>query len=290
MRNVGALSHQQQVQEAVQFLARALELETKDIAGPSLAIVLGSGLGDFADSLQNTRRIPFSEIPHFPPSSVAGHAGALVWGKLEKQQVYCLQGRVHYYEGLGMAAVTLPVRVLGSLGIRRLVVTNAAGGLNPRFRPGDLMLLRDHLGLFVPNPLVGTNQETYGPRFPDMSQCYSPSLLKIARQCGRVLKLKLQEGVYAAVPGPSYETPAEIRLLRRLGADAVGMSTVPEVIVARHMGIECLGISSITNLAAGISKTPLCHEEVLKAGERIKPLLVRLLTSICQELSREGVE
>ena len=189
-----------------------------------------------------------------------------------------------------MAAVTFPVRVLRLLGVRKLIVTNAAGGLNPRFRPGDLMVIRDHLGLFVPNPLVGANEEEFGPRFPDMSQCYSPSLRRIALQCGRALKLILKEGVYAAVTGPSYETPAEVRLLRRLGADAVGMSTVPEVIVARHMGIECLGISSITNLAAGASKTPLCHEEVLRAGEKINPLLIRLLTRICRKLSREEVE
>jgi purine-nucleoside phosphorylase len=285
LKKVKTKSYMEKVQEAAHFLACFLELgKTAELA---CCVILGSGLADFAHSLQDSRQILFSQIPHFPVSSVTGHAGALVWGTLENNQVCCLQGRAHFYEGHSMETVTFPLRVLWLLGLRKLVLTNSAGGLNPGFRPGDLMLLRDHLSLFVPNPLIGENEETFGPRFPDMSQCYSSSLRRIARQCAKQLKLTLKEGVYAAVSGPSYETPAEIRLLRRLGADAVGMSTVPEVIVARHMGIECLGISCITNLAAGISRTPLSHEEVLMAAGKSRPLMDRLLMAVCRKLGRE---
>jgi purine-nucleoside phosphorylase len=253
---------------------------------PRLALILGSGFGAFAESLSSPVRVPYSTIPHFPKSSVAGHSGNVVFGKLGKTPILCLQGRIHYYEGHDMTTVTFPVRVLGLMGIRRLILTNAAGGIHARFRPGDLMLIRDHISSFVPNPLIGPNDERFGPRFPDMSEAYSLRLRRMARRCAARLKLRLREGVYVSVTGPSYESPAEVRMLKQAGADAVGMSTVPEVIVARHMGLECLGISSITNAAAGISKKPLSHLEVLEAGERVKPRLIKLLSSICSEMAR----
>ena len=273
----------QNVVRAADFLSRGLL--AKASRQPRVAVILGSGLGEFADTLNNREALPFSAVPHFPLSSVAGHSGNVVLGNLGAAWVICLQGRVHYYEGHDMSAVTFPMRVLGRLGIRRLIVTNAAGGINPRFRPGDLMLIRDHISLFCPNPLTGPNEASVGPRFPDMSAAYSEPLRELARKCARRLKLTLKEGVYVSVTGPSYESPAEIAMLKSMGADAVGMSTVPEVIVARHMGIDCLGISSITNAAAGISKRPLSHAEVLKAGEHVKPRLMTLIGAVCERMS-----
>lgn len=278
-------SYLKAVTEAAGFLGKRLKGEASPT--PRLALILGSGLGEFADSMAQRVVIPFSAIPHFPHSSVPGHLGNFVFGKVGSAPVLCLQGRVHYYEGYDMKAVTFPVRVLGIMGITRLIVTNAAGGINPQFRPGDLMLIRDHISSFVPNPLVGLNQEQFGRRFPDMSEAYSRRLKMLATRCGKRLKTRLREGVYVGVTGPSYESPAEIQMLKCLGADAVGMSTVPEVIVARHMGMDCLGISSITNLAAGISKTPLSHREVLEAGEQVRPRLISLLEALCVEISRQ---
>jgi purine-nucleoside phosphorylase len=269
---------------ATDFLSKGLL--TKASEQPRVAVVLGSGLGEFAETLHEREAIPFSAVPHFPSSSVAGHSGNVVLGRIGNAWVLCLQGRVHYYEGHDMKAVTFPIRVLGRLGVRRLIVTNAAGGINPRFRPGDLMLIRDHISSFFPNPLMGPNEASLGPRFPDMSAAYSETLRQLARGCARRLKFTLKEGVYVSVTGPSYESPAEIAMLKRLGADAVGMSTVPEVIVARHMGIECLGISIITNAAAGISKRPLSHAEVLEAGEQVKPRLVGLISATCEKISK----
>jgi purine-nucleoside phosphorylase len=277
-------SYLQAVVRAADFLGKGLLAKASQ--QPRLAVILGSGLGEFADMLNDRSTIPFSAVPHFPLSSVAGHSGNLVLGRIGAACVLCLQGRVHYYEGHDMKAVTFPTRVLGRLGIRRLIVTNAAGGINPRFRPGDLMLIRDHISSFCPNPLIGPNEASLGPRFPDMSAVYSEPLRQLARNCARRLKVTLKEGVYVGVTGPSYEAPAEITMLKRLGADAVGMSTVPEVIVARHMGIECLGISNITNAAAGISKRPLSHAEVLEAGERVKPRLMALINSTCERISK----
>jgi purine-nucleoside phosphorylase len=273
----------QNVVRAADFLSRGLLAKTSE--QPPVAVILGSGLGEFADTLKNREALPYSAVPHFPLSSVAGHSGNVVLGKLGAAWMLCLQGRVHYYEGHDMKAVTFPMRVLGRLGIRRVVVTNAAGGINPRFRPGDLMLIRDHISLFCPNPLIGPNEASLGPRFPDMSAAYSEPLRELARKCAQRLKFTLKEGVYVSVPGPSYESPAEIAMLKRMGADAVGMSTVPEVIVARHMGIDCLGISSIANAAAGISKRPLSHAEVLEAGERVKPRLMALIRATCERMS-----
>jgi purine-nucleoside phosphorylase len=268
---------------AVDYVLKYLNWEGDQ---PRLALILGSGLGEFAETLAGKVRIPFSLIPHFPMSTVAGHSGVLIFGRLDNIPLLCLQGRVHFYEGHDMKRVTFPVRVLGSMGIQQLIVTNAAGGINPRFRPGDLMLIRDHISSFIPNPLMGPNVDQFGARFPDMSEAYSVRLRQLAKRCAQRLRVPLKEGVYVSVSGPSYESPAEIRMLKRSGADAVGMSTVPEVIVARHMGIECLGISSITNLAAGLSKKPLSHEEVLEAGDRVKPKLIKLLALICTEISK----
>ena len=273
-----------QVFEAVDHIRKSLA--AYKINRVELSILLGSGLGDFADTLQARRSISFSSIPHFPSPSVAGHSGRLVFGETEDVPICCLQGRVHYYEGHDMRAVTFPVRVLGALGIKRLIVTNAAGGLHSNWKAGDLMLIRDHVSLFMPNPLLGPNLHMFGPRFPDMSECYSKSLRQLAVKCARKIRLKLRQGIYAAVSGPSYETPAEIKMLRKMGADAVGMSTVPEAIVARHMGMECLGISIITNLAAGISRSRLSHQEVLETAQRIKPKLTKFLNSLFHEISR----
>jgi purine-nucleoside phosphorylase len=274
----------QNVIRAADFLSKGLLSKASE--KPRVAVILGSGLGEFAETLTDSEVIPFSAVPHFPLSSVAGHSGNVVFGKIADAWVICLQGRVHYYEGHEMQAVTFPMRVLGRLGAQKVIVTNAAGGIHRRLRPGDLMLIRDHISSFCPNPLIGPNEASLGPRFPDMSAAYSEGLRKLARKCAQRLKLTLKEGVYVGVTGPSYESPAEIAMLKRLGADAVGMSTVPEVIVARHMGMECLGISSITNAAAGISKRPLSHAEVLEAGERVKPRLMGLLSAICARISK----
>jgi purine-nucleoside phosphorylase len=272
------------VREAANFVRRILKLPLLVEEMPGLAIVLGSGLGEFAESLAQKRKVPYTAIPHFPRTTVSGHTGTLVLGSLWGRSVFCLQGRAHYYEGYPIRTVTLPVRVLGALGVKTLILTNAVGGLNPKFRPGDLMLIRDHLSSFIPNPLIGLNDNFLGPPFPDMSHCYSSKLRNLARKCARTLRLPICEGVYVAVTGPSYETPAEIRMFRKLGADAVGMSTVPEVVVAHQIGMECLGISVITNMAVRVSKVPLSHEEVLREAERVKAILMRLLNSICRVL------
>ncbi len=274
---------QLQVLQAAQFIRREAGLAQSTRV--DFGIILGSGLGEVTRSVISGQTIPFHAIPEFPDSSVAGHSGLVVLGKMGGASVCCLQGRLHYYEGHSMQTVTFPVRVMEALGVRRLIVTNAAGGLSRRFRAGDLMIIRDHIGLFLPNPLRGPNLTAAGPRFPELSQAYPERLREIAAQCARDLGLRIREGVYVAVPGPSYETPAEIEMLRRMGADAVGMSTVPEVVVARHLGIECLGISVITNLAAGLAKTPLAHQEVLRVGAGIQKSLRLLVTSICEALS-----
>jgi purine-nucleoside phosphorylase len=232
---------------------------------PRVMLVLGSGLGALADELEDAVRVPFAEIPGFAPATVAGHAGALVAGRLEGGECVVQQGRYHLYEGHPAARVVTPIRVMAALGARTLIVTNAAGGINPSFRAGDLMLIDDHINFMGQNPLVG--QLVPGDlRFPDMTEPYDGGLRRIAEEAGREREVETVRGVYAAVTGPSYETPAEIRMLGRLGADAVGMSTVPEVITARAMGVRVLGISLITNLAAGISPAPLSHEEVMAAG------------------------
>jgi purine-nucleoside phosphorylase len=252
---------------------------------PVLGFILGSGLGVYADSFRNRVVIPFSELPHFPISTVAGHSGNLIFGNSEGIPAVALQGRVHLYEGYSISEVAFPARILGSLGIRQLFVTNAAGGINTAFRPGDLMMITDHINLMGSNPLVGPNEEELGPRFPDMSEAYDPTLRGIALEVAREQGIDLRQGVYIGLPGPSFETPAEIRMFRTLGADAVGMSTVPEVIVANHMGIRVLGISCITNMAAGILPQKLTHEEVMDTTERASAKFQSLLKGIVTMLA-----
>ncbi len=244
---------------------------------PKLGIILGSGLGAFADSLERAVSIDYRELPDFPLSSVHGHAGRLVLGYRGDVKVVAMQGRVHFYEGYQPWQVAFPARVLGRLGIKHLTVTNAAGGINLGFKVGDLMAITDHLNLAGFNPLVGKNAEELGPRFPDMSHAYDPASLEVLRGAAKAEGVNLREGVYASLSGPSYETPAEIRMLRTLGGDAVGMSTVPEVIVASHMGIKVTGISCITNLAAGIGKTALNHDEVSEVANRVTQTFQKLL-------------
>ena len=270
--------------EKVQQAARLIEGRTT--LRPRIGLVLGSGLGAFADCLQDATAIPYQQIPHFPVSTAVGHAGRLVVGQCAKIPVAVMQGRVHFYEGYSLREVTFPIRVLGALGIRALVFTNAAGGINRKLRARGLLLIRDHLNFQGSNPLLGANDERFGPRFPDMTEAYSKKFRTTAKQVARKLRLRLFEGVYAALHGPSYETPAEIRALARLGADVVGMSTVPEVIVANHMGIEVLGISCVTNMAAGISKQKINHDEVLEAGERVGRQFTAFLRALIPALVR----
>lgn len=247
---------------------------------PQIAIVLGSGLGAFAEQLENATAIPFAEIPHFPQSTVPGHSGKLVVGTVAGVPVAVMQGRVHAYEGYSSDEVTFPVRVLGRMGVRTLVLTNAAGGINPSLRQGQLVLLSDHINLSGRNPVAGPNDERFGPRFFDMSEAYSARLRRLAQQAAQADGFDLPEGVYLSVLGPSFETPAEIRAFRTMGADLVGMSTVQETIAARHMGIEVLGISCVTNMAAGIQKEPLSHEEVMETGRAVEKQLAGLLTRL----------
>ena len=244
---------------------------------PKLGIILGSGLGAFADSLERPLSIDYRELPDFPVSSVHGHAGRLVLGFRGAVPIVAMQGRVHFYEGYQPWQVAFPARVLGRLGIKHLTVTNAAGGINLGFKVGDLMAITDHLNLSGFNPLVGKNLEVLGPRFPDMSHAYDPTALEVLRGAAKADGVNLREGVYVSLSGPSYETPAEIRMLRTLGGDAVGMSTVPEVIVASHMGVKVTGISCITNLAAGISKHALSHDEVSETANLVTGTFQKLI-------------
>lgn len=247
---------------------------------PRLAVILGSGLGGFADTIEERVFLPYSKIPYFPTPSVEGHAGRLVFGRVYSYPICVMQGRIHYYEGYSPADVVFPLRVLGMSEIEALVITNAAGAVNPTLQPGDLMMISDHLNLTGMNPLIGPNVEKLGTRFPDMSEAYSRELRDEARKAARRLRIPLKEGVYAGLSGPSYETPAEIRMLRILGAEAVGMSTVSEVIAANHMGIKVLGISCITNLASGVTKGRLSHQEVKETGARVTVPLSALLREL----------
>jgi purine-nucleoside phosphorylase len=242
-----------------------------------VGLILGSGLGAFADDLEDAVAVSYEEIPGFARSTVEGHAGRLVVGKIAGTPLVVLQGRFHYYEGYTLEEVTFPVRVLGLLGVKALILTNAAGGLNNSFTQGALMLISDHLNLMGVNPLRGANDARFGPRFPDMSDVYEREFQEIAITEAHATKLELKRGIYAALTGPSYETPAEIRMLRSLGADAVGMSTVPEAIVARHMGIKVLGVSCITNMAAGVLDRPIDHAEVIETGEQVRATFSELL-------------
>jgi purine-nucleoside phosphorylase len=256
-------------------------------AQPRVAIVLGSGLGAFADELSDGAEFPYASIPHWPASTAVGHAGKLVFGTLEGVPVAVMSGRAHLYEGYSPERVTFGVRVLRTLGARSVVLTNAAGGINLLYSQGALVLVSDHINLQWANPLAGPNQDEFGPRFPDMSEAYSRRYREIAQTAAAELGIELSEGVYAAMLGPSYETPAEIRFLRTIGADLVGMSTVPEVIVANHMGMKVLAISCVTNMAAGILPRRINHEEVLETGARVRGTLVRLLRTVIPRLEAE---
>src|SRR5262245_10409098 len=253
---------------------------------PRIALVLGSGLGGFADDFEEAAGIPYEDIPGFKRSTAQGHAGRLVIGKIDSVPVLAMQGRVHYYEGYSLEEVTFPVRAFKLLGIKTLILTNAAGGINVELQQGALMVLSDHLNLMGANPLRGPNDERFGPRFPDMSTVYSPELQELVVEEAREIGVEVRRGIYGALAGPSYETPAEIVLLRNLGADAVGMSTVPEAIVARHMGLEVLGIACITNMAAGISDEPINHEEVMATGDRVRETFTELLRRVISGISK----
>ena len=244
---------------------------------PTVGMVLGSGLGDFADTLEDAVSIPFSKIPNFPTPTVPGHTGALVFGKKQGKDVVVLQGRIHYYEGLPQQELTLPIRVLAALGIETLVLTNACGGVNLSFHPGDLMLISDHINLSGGNPLIGPNLDSFGPRFPDCSDIYTASLRAAVKEKATEAGIALQEGVYGMYSGPNYETPAEIRMYRILGSDVVGMSTVPEALIAAHCGIKVVGISCITNMAAGVLPQKLNHAEVIEVAALVHDKFQRLL-------------
>jgi purine-nucleoside phosphorylase len=254
---------------------------------PTIALVLGSGLGAFADELADATRIPYEKIPGFPRSTAIGHAGRLVIGKVGHVVVAAMQGRVHLYEGYSAREVTFPMRVFGRMGIRAAILTNAAGGINLDYHEGALVSISDHINLQGANPLIGPNDERFGLRFPDMTQAYWKPYREMALVEAKRLGIELQEGVYAALAGPSYETLAEIRYLRAIGADLVGMSTVPEVIAARHMGIRVLGISCVTNMAAGVLDRPLVHTEVLETGERVKSQFIGLLRAVIPRIASD---
>ena len=255
-------------------------LRTLVIDPPRIAVVLGSGLGVLADRLENATVIPYAQIPHFPKATVPGHLGNFLVGSLGGTRIAALQGRFHYYEGHELEAVTFPVRVLRTFGVATLILTAATGGINAEYRPGDLVCLSDHLNLIGSNPLRGPNDDRLGLRFPDMTCVYAPELRQIAKDEANRLGLSLREGVYACLPGPSYETPAEIRMLRTLGADVVGMSTVPEAIVARHSGLDVLAFALVTNAAAGITGETITHEEVIESGREAGERLGRLIEGI----------
>ncbi|WP_407673205.1 purine-nucleoside phosphorylase [Paenibacillus alkalitolerans] len=259
-------------------------IKSKTDAKPDIGLILGSGLGVLAEEISEAVTLHYSDIPHFPVSTVEGHAGELLIGTLEGKQVVLMKGRFHQYEGYGPTEVSFPVRVMKALGVNKLLVTNAAGGVNMDYEPGDLMLIRDHINFMFRNPLIGPNDPATGVRFPDMSEAYAKRLRDIAKSVAVKEGIRLREGVYLGLLGPTYETPAEIRMIRVLGADAVGMSTVPETIVARHAGMEVLGISCISNMAAGILDQPLSHDEVMETAERVKDTFIRLVKGIVRQL------
>jgi purine-nucleoside phosphorylase len=264
--------------ERAEHAARIIRSRTTET--PRIAVILGSGLGAFADDFENAVGIPYEDITGFPRSTAEGHAGRLVIGKIDQVPLMAMQGRVHFYEGYSLEQVTFPIRVFKLLGIKTLILTNASGGVNVQFSQGALMIISDHLNLLGDNPLRGPNDTRFGPRFPDMTSVYSPELQQIVIEEAKVLNVEVRRGIYAALAGPSYETPAEIHLMRTLGADAVGMSTVPEAIVARHMEIEVLGISCITNMAAGISDEPINHDDVMATGDRVRETFTQLLRKV----------
>ncbi|MBO8170613.1 MAG: purine-nucleoside phosphorylase [Bacillaceae bacterium] len=252
---------------------------------PEVGLILGSGLGVLADEIEDAVKLDYEDIPHFPVSTVEGHAGKLVIGHLNGKKVVAMQGRFHYYEGYSMSEVTFPLYVMKELGVRAMIITNAAGGMNRNFSPGDLMIITDHINFTGNNPLIGPNPDKYGPRFPDMSRAYTPELVQVAEQAAQKEGLQVQKGVYAGISGPSFMTPAELIMLRNLGADALGMSTVPEVIAASHCGLKVLGISCITDMAIGEELEPLTHEQVMEVAEKTKPRFIKLVKSAIRGVS-----
>ncbi|OCA92699.1 purine-nucleoside phosphorylase [Pseudobacillus wudalianchiensis] len=268
----------EKIEKAAEFLKR------ESSKTPKTGLILGSGLGVLADEIESPVKIEYSRIPDFPISTVEGHAGQLVFGTLSGKEVVAMQGRFHYYEGYSFEQVTFPVRVMKALGVETIIVTNAAGGVNESFQPGDLMIITDHINNMGGNPLIGPNDSELGVRFPDMSEAYSRKLQKIAKETAESIQLSIREGVYVGNTGPVYETPAEVRMTRILGGDAVGMSTVPEVIVARHSGMQVLGISCISNMAAGILDQPLTHDEVIETTERVRADFLRYIKEIVKSI------
>lgn len=263
------------IEERIDSALAAIRQRTS--AAPELGLVLGSGLGDFCDRLESRTEVPFDWIPGFPLPTVEGHAGAFVFGTYRGRSLVALRGRIHYYEGFTQQELTLPVRVMAKLGVRTVILTNAAGGVNLDYRPGTLMLIADHINFSGKNPLMGPNLDQFGPRFPDMSDVYTKALRERLKPLAAQAGIPLREGVYVMYSGPSYETPAEIRMFRTLGGDAVGMSTVPEAIAARHAGLQVMGVSCITNMAAGILPQPLSHAEVVETAGRVRAEFTRLL-------------
>lgn len=249
---------------------------------PEIAIILGSGLGDFADNIEAVATVPYNEIEGFPISTVAGHKGRFVFGYLGGKAVVAMQGRVHYYEGYPIGDVVMPTRIMGLLGAKKLILTNAAGGVNYNYNPGDFMIITDHISSFVPSPLIGANIEELGVRFPDMSEVYSKRMRKLIHEAAVECGISIKEGVYVQLTGPNYETPAEIRMCRTLGADAVGMSTACEAMAARHMGLEVCGVSCITNMAAGMNREPLSHKEVQETADRVAKQFCALITAVVE--------
>ncbi|TYR82524.1 purine-nucleoside phosphorylase [Priestia megaterium] len=259
-------------------------IQSKAAVKPKVGLILGSGLGVLAEEIEDAIKIPYNEIPEFPVSTVEGHAGQLVIGTIHGVPVVAMQGRFHFYEGYTLDKVTFPVRVMKEIGVETLIVTNAAGGINESFQPGDLMIISDHINNFGTNPLIGPNDSDLGVRFPDMSTAYCPELRSLVKDVAAKLDISLQEGVYVGNTGPTYETPAEVRMLRIVGGDAVGMSTVPEVIVARHSNLRVLGISCISNMAAGILDQPLHHDEVIETTEKVKKQFLSLVKEVIKEI------
>lgn len=268
----------EKVQESTEFI------KSKTTIVPKIGLILGSGLGVLGDEIENATKIKYDEIPNFPVSTVEGHAGCLVIGTLEGKEVIAMQGRFHYYEGYTQREITFPVRVMKALGVETIIVTNAAGGANTSFKPGDLMVITDHINLSGNNPLIGSNDNKFGPRFPDMSTAYNPEYVELVKKCAKNLDMEIQEGVYAFFSGPTYETPAEVKMAQILGADAVGMSTAPEVIVASHSSMNVVGISCITNMAAGILKQPLDHEEVIETTQKVQAEFLSLVKSVVNHI------
>lgn len=271
------MEEMKKIKEGVQFLKK------KKVTKPKVGLILGSGLGELANEVERKKSVPYEEVPHLPPSTVPGHSGRFVFGFLNNIPVAMMQGRYHYYEGYSPQELVRPLRIMTQMGIEVLIVTNAAGAVNTNFNVGDFMFIADHINFMGINPLRGANPDDLGPRFPDMSQAYDPELIEVGETVAKSIGKMTRKGVYAAFGGPCFETPAEIKMVGRWGADAVGMSTVPEVIAASHMGLRVLGISCITNMASGTLPEPLSHEEVMEVGEKVKPEFKKLVKGILAE-------